>query len=38
MLIIVVNNTNYGMTGGQMSPTTMPGQKQKQLLMAEIVL
>ena len=27
MLIIVVNNTNYGMTGGQMSPTTMPGQK-----------
>ncbi len=27
MLIIVANNTNYGMTGGQMSPTTMPGQK-----------
>lgn len=27
MLIVVVNNTNYGMTGGQMSPTTMPGQK-----------
>ena len=27
LLIIVVNNTNYGMTGGQMSPTTMPGQK-----------
>ena len=27
MMIIVVNNTNYGMTGGQMSPTTMPGQK-----------
>ncbi|WP_291403584.1 thiamine pyrophosphate-dependent enzyme [Acidaminobacter sp.] len=23
----VVNNTNYGMTGGQMSNTTMPGQK-----------
>ena len=27
MLIVLVNNTNYGMTGGQMSPTTMPGQK-----------
>ena len=27
MMIVVVNNTNYGMTGGQMSPTTMPGQK-----------
>ena len=27
MLIIVANNTNYGMTGGQMSPTTMPGQR-----------
>ena len=27
LLIIVANNTNYGMTGGQMSPTTMPGQK-----------
>ena len=26
LLIIVANNTNYGMTGGQMSPTTMPGQ------------
>lgn len=25
--VIVVNNTNYGMTGGQMSATTMPGQK-----------
>lgn len=25
--VIVVNNTNYGMTGGQMSNTTMPGQK-----------
>ena len=24
---IVINNTNYGMTGGQMSNTTMPGQK-----------
>ena len=24
---IVVNNTQYGMTGGQMAPTTMPGQK-----------
>ena len=27
MLILLANNTNYGMTGGQMSPTTMPGQK-----------
>ncbi len=27
MLILVANNTNYGMTGGQMSPTTMPGQR-----------
>jgi len=26
MLAILVNNTNYGMTGGQMAPTTMPGQ------------
>lgn len=25
--VIIVNNTNYGMTGGQMSNTTMPGQK-----------
>lgn len=24
---ILVNNTNYGMTGGQMAPTTLPGQK-----------
>lgn len=24
---IVINNTNYGMTGGQMSNTTLPGQK-----------
>lgn len=27
MLVLLVNNTNYGMTGGQMAPTTMPGQK-----------
>ena len=27
MLIVLVNNTNYGMTGGQMAPTTLPGQK-----------
>lgn len=26
MLAVMVNNTNYGMTGGQMAPTTMPGQ------------
>ena len=24
---ILINNTNYGMTGGQMAPTTLPGQK-----------
>lgn len=24
--VIIVNNTNYGMTGGQMSNTTLPGQ------------
>lgn len=27
MLVLLCNNTNYGMTGGQMAPTTMPGQK-----------
>ena len=25
--IILCNNSNYGMTGGQMSPTTLPGMK-----------
>jgi 2-oxoglutarate ferredoxin oxidoreductase subunit beta len=25
--LFVINNTNYGMTGGQMSNTTLPGQK-----------
>lgn len=25
--VIVINNTQYGMTGGQMAPTTLPGQK-----------
>ena len=25
--VIFANNTTYGMTGGQMAPTTMPGQK-----------
>src|SRR5512144_142808 len=25
--VIFINNTNYGMTGGQMAPTTLPGQK-----------
>ncbi|MGB9903620.1 MAG: thiamine pyrophosphate-dependent enzyme, partial [Desulfotomaculales bacterium] len=24
--VIFVNNSNYGMTGGQMAPTTLPGQ------------
>lgn len=27
MCVFVVNNSNFGMTGGQMSWTTMPGQK-----------
>ena len=27
IMAIVVNKCNYGMTGGQMSPTTLPGQK-----------
>lgn len=27
MLILFVNNAIYGMTGGQMAPTTLPGQK-----------
>ncbi|MCR3921023.1 MAG: thiamine pyrophosphate-dependent enzyme [Firmicutes bacterium] len=27
ILAIVINNCNYGMTGGQMAPTTLPGQK-----------
>src|SRR4030066_1370983 len=25
--VIFINNTNYGMTGGQMAPTTLPGMK-----------
>lgn len=25
--VLLANNTNYAMTGGQMAPTTMPGQK-----------
>ncbi len=25
--VVLANNTNYAMTGGQMAPTTMPGQK-----------
>jgi len=25
--VIFINNANYGMTGGQMAPTTIPGQK-----------
>jgi 2-oxoglutarate ferredoxin oxidoreductase subunit beta len=25
--VVFINNTTYGMTGGQMAPTTMPGQK-----------
>jgi 2-oxoglutarate ferredoxin oxidoreductase subunit beta len=26
IMVVLVNNTNYGMTGGQMAPTTLPGQ------------
>ena len=26
IVIIFINNTTYGMTGGQMAPTTLPGQ------------
>ncbi|UNC90662.1 thiamine pyrophosphate-dependent enzyme [Candidatus Contubernalis alkaliaceticus] len=26
LFVLLVNNTNYGMTGGQMAPTTLPGQ------------
>ncbi len=25
--VLFINNANYGMTGGQMAPTTLPGQK-----------
>ncbi len=27
LTVIFLNNTTYGMTGGQMAPTTLPGQK-----------
>lgn len=27
IMAVLVNNTNYGMTGGQMAPTSLPGQK-----------
>ena len=27
LTVVCVNNLNYGMTGGQMAPTTMPGQR-----------
>ncbi|MGA1863083.1 thiamine pyrophosphate-dependent enzyme [Deferribacter thermophilus] len=27
LTVVFVNNANYGMTGGQMAPTTLPGQK-----------
>ena len=27
LTVIFINNANYGMTGGQMAPTTLPGQK-----------
>lgn len=31
MTVFFVNNANYGMTGGQMAPTTLPGQKTRDL-------
>jgi 2-oxoglutarate ferredoxin oxidoreductase subunit beta len=27
IFVLLANNSNYGMTGGQMAPTTLPGQK-----------
>ena len=27
IMVLLANNTNYAMTGGQMAPTTLPGQK-----------
>ena len=27
ILVVIVNNTTYAMTGGQMAPTSLPGQK-----------
>ena len=27
LTVIFINNANYGMTGGQMAPTTLPGMK-----------
>jgi len=27
MTVLFINNTTYGMTGGQMAPTTLPGQR-----------
>jgi 2-oxoglutarate ferredoxin oxidoreductase subunit beta len=27
VVVLVVNNSVYGMTGGQMAPTSLPGQK-----------
>lgn len=27
IMVIIVNNTTYAMTGGQLAPTTLPGQK-----------
>lgn len=37
MVVVLVNNTNYGMTGGQMAPTTLPGQKTETLKKQEIL-
>ena len=36
--VITINNTNFGMTGGQMSWTTMEGQKTTTSNMAETAL
>ena len=27
VMVVIVNNTTYAMTGGQLAPTTLPGQK-----------
>ena len=32
--VIFINNAIYGMTGGQMAPTSLPGRSPRPLLMA----
>lgn len=38
MVVFFVNNTIYGMTGGQMAPTTLPGQKTTTCLQGRSVM